>query len=464
MSQTGPVAAPLPSGLLVAWYGDDFTGAAAVMEVLTFAGLPSILFLDVPNEAQLARFPGLRGVGIASTARSKSPEWMDANLPAAFRGLAQLQPPLLHYKVCSTLDSSPQVGSIGRAIEIASREIGFTAAPILVAAPAMRRYQCFGHLFAAVGDTVYRLDRHPVMARHPVTPMTESDVARHIAAQSERLDVSLMSLEALAAPGASLAAPTGRNPDRIDAVTLDCMDAASEAAAGRLIWEERDANPFVVGSQGVEYALVRYWQEHGLIETRGAAGSIGRADRMVAVSGSVSPTTGEQIGWSRTNGFDCIAFDAALACGDPASLAAETARVVDRAIAALERGADPLIHTAEGVDDPAVARFNQALAASQRPAAEVNQAIGEALGLALHEIVTRTGVSRAVISGGDTSGYATQQLGIYALSALAPTIPGAAIFRAHADGAMDGLELALKGGQMGSPDYFGRVRDGGGAR
>ncbi|MEP0324993.1 nucleotide-binding domain containing protein, partial [Bauldia litoralis] len=142
----------------------------------------------------------------------------------------------------------------------------------------------------------------------------------------------------------------------------------------------------------------------------------------------------------------------------------ETARVVDRAIAALERGPDPLIHTAEGVDDPAVARFNQALAASQRPAAEVNQAVGEALGQALHEIITRTHVSRAVISGGDTSGYATQQLGIYALSALAPTIPGAAIFRAHADGKMDGLELALKGGQMGSPDYFGWVRDGGGAR
>jgi uncharacterized protein YgbK (DUF1537 family) len=69
-----------------------------------------------------------------------------------------------------------------------------------------------------------------------------------------------------------------------------------------------------------------------------------------------------------------------------------------------------------------------------------------------------------VISGGDTSGYATQQLGIFALSALAPTIPGASLFKAHADGPMDGLELALKGGQMGSPDYFGWIRDGGGLR
>jgi uncharacterized protein YgbK (DUF1537 family) len=29
---------------------------------------------------------------------------------------------------------------------------------------------------------------------------------------------------------------------------------------------------------------------------------------------------------------------------------------------------------------------------------------------------------------------------------------------------MDGLELALKGGQMGSEDYFGWIRDGGGIR
>ncbi|MGB7206146.1 MAG: nucleotide-binding domain containing protein, partial [Anderseniella sp.] len=62
------------------------------------------------------------------------------------------------------------------------------------------------------------------------------------------------------------------------------------------------------------------------------------------------------------------------------------------------------------------------------------------------------------------SGHATRQLGIFALTALAPTIPGAAIFRAHSDGARDGLELALKGGQMGSHDYFGWVRSGGGQR
>ena len=463
MSQSAQEKEALPSGLLVAWYGDDFTGASAVMEVLTFAGLASILFLDVPSQVQLSRFPGLRGIGIASTARSKSPDWMETHLPGVFRDLALLKPPILHYKICSTLNSSPEIGSIGRAIEIASRQIAFNVAPILVAAPAMRRYQCFGHLFAAMGDTVYRLDRHPVMARHPVTPMHESDVASHVARQCDMLDVATMSLEAITANGANLPA-IKRIKDRIHAVTLDCVDAISETAAGRLIWEERRANPFVVGSQGVEYALVRYWQEQGMVAVCEETGSIGRADKMVAASGSVSPVTAQQIAWSRDNGFECIAFDASLACGGAGSLASEVDRVVNLALTALAQGRPPLIYTAEGPDDPAVARFNQALAAAGRAGAYVNQVIGEALGMALNRIITRTRVTRAVISGGDTSGYATQQLGIFALSALAPTIPGAAIFRAHAEGSMDGLELALKGGQMGSPDYFGWVRDGGGAR
>lgn len=95
---------------------------------------------------------------------------------------------------------------------------------------------------------------------------------------------------------------------------------------------------------------------------------------------------------------------------------------------------------------------------------QANQTLGAALGTVLERVLARSEVRRAVISGGDTSGFAAQQLGIYALSALARTIPGAAIFRAHADNQMDGLQLALKGGQMGSDDYFAWVRDGGGER
>ncbi|MFK8076798.1 MAG: four-carbon acid sugar kinase family protein [Granulosicoccus sp.] len=452
----------LQDGVLVAWYGDDFTGAAAVMEVLEFAGLPSMLFLDVPTQVQLERYPNLRCIGVASTARTQSPSWMDEQLPRVYEQLKQLNPALVHYKVCSTLDSSPHTGSIGRAIEIASNHFSSSVVPVLVAAPQMRRYQCFGHLFAGVGDEVIRLDRHPVMAHHPVTPMDESDVARHIAKQSERLDVDFLSLEALTAGIESLNLKEYSLDDQLSVVTLDCMDTSTESAVGRLIWQGRSQNHFVVGSQGVEYALVQYWQDSEQLQAVKPPGSIGPSTGMVAVSGSVSPTTAEQISWSCRNGFSGITLDAVKVCTGEKE--AEIERVVNQSLAALEAGQDPIVYTAEGPGDPAVARFKEAISSSGCNISEANQTIGETLGRVLKKVLQESGVRRAVVSGGDTSGHATQQLGIFALSALSPTIPGAAIFRAHADGPMDGLELALKGGQMGSPDYFGWVRSGGGLR
>ena len=184
---------------------------------------------------------------------------------------------------------------------------------------------------------------------------------------------------------------------------------------------------------------------------------------MVVVSGSVSPSTASQIDWSLAHGFEAVALDAA-AVADPRALAAAEEDAVAAALDAVGRGRDPLICTARGPDDPAVAATRAAVGRAGLSAEEANAQIGAALGRVLDAVIVEARLRRAVISGGDTSGYASRELGIDALTALAPTIPGAAIFRAHAEGRHDGLELALKGGQMGSPDYFGWVRDGGGPR
>jgi len=139
----------LPTGPLIGWYGDDFTGAAAVMEVLTFNGLPSVLFLEVPDTTDLERFPDIRGIGIASTARAMSPAELDTCLPPALQALADFEVPIIHYKVCTTLDSAPEIGSIGRALEIGANVLQAKQVPVLIAAPPMRRYQSYGHLYAS---------------------------------------------------------------------------------------------------------------------------------------------------------------------------------------------------------------------------------------------------------------------------------------------------------------------------
>ena len=141
-------AAALPDGLLLAFYGDDFTGSTDAMEVMAFAGLPTVLFVKPPTAAALERFVNHRGIGIAGTARSRSPEWMDEHLPPVFRTLFSLNAPLTQYKVCSTFDSSATIGSIGRAIDLALPLAREAWSPLVVGAPQLRRWQSFGNLFA----------------------------------------------------------------------------------------------------------------------------------------------------------------------------------------------------------------------------------------------------------------------------------------------------------------------------
>ena len=183
---------------LLSYYGDDLTGSTDVMEALSSGGVPTVLFLAVPEERLLARFADCRAFGIAGTSRSETPSWMDANLPAVFEWLKTLGAEICHYKVCSTFDSSPTTGSIGRAIEIGSQVFSQRTIPLVVGAPQLKRYTVFGNLFAAYRGKTYRIDRHPVMSRHPVTPMTEADLLIHLSHQTS-LPASLVDVAALSA-------------------------------------------------------------------------------------------------------------------------------------------------------------------------------------------------------------------------------------------------------------------------
>jgi len=54
------VSRPLPAGPLIAFYGDDFTGASASMEATAFAGLETVLFLSPPTPERLRAFATAR--------------------------------------------------------------------------------------------------------------------------------------------------------------------------------------------------------------------------------------------------------------------------------------------------------------------------------------------------------------------------------------------------------------------
>lgn len=449
------------SQLLLAFYGDDFTGSTDAMEALALSGLRTVLFLAPPTAELLhQKFPDLRCIGVAGTSRAMSPKEMDEHLAPVLRELWALGAPLTHYKVCSTFDSAPEVGSIGHVADLARQKLvpGQTLS-VLAGAPPLRRYTVFGNHFAAAGDEVYRLDRHPTMSRHPVTPMHEADLRAHLAQQTKAA-VGLMSLPELGGDEASVDA---RHAQRLgakpDLLLYDCADEHSMRTVGRLMWQQAQrAQHFAIGSSGVEYALAAHWRASGVIpSTRAAFPAVSPARQLLVVSGSASPMTASQIQWAGQHGFECIRAPTEALCR-PQSAESTSLALFDRALGALAAGRSVVVYTAAGPDDPSIRATRDGLAAGSGNTAKV---LGSALGRLARDLLARTGLRRVVVAGGDTSSYATQELGLYGLEMLAELTPGAPLCRGYSEDArLDGLEIALKGGQMGKADYFGLARGG----
>jgi 3-oxoisoapionate kinase len=121
----------LPDATLkLAFYGDDFTGSTDALEVLAFAVLRCALFLQVPSRQTLDQLGPFDAIGIAGNSRAMTPTEMYEHLLPILSVMAELPTPLVHYKVCSTFDSSPSVGSIGHVIQRAqSVFVGSPAGP-----------------------------------------------------------------------------------------------------------------------------------------------------------------------------------------------------------------------------------------------------------------------------------------------------------------------------------------------
>lgn len=438
--------------LLLSYYGDDLTGSTDVMEALASNGVDTVLFMNASDEDLLARFSHCKAIGLAGTSRSETPEWMQENLTPAFNWLKSLNAAIAHYKVCSTFDSAPKVGNIGKAVEIGKAIFDQAYVPVIVGAPQLKRYTSFGNLFAAYQGEVYRIDRHPVMSRHPVTPMHEADLRVHLAQQTA-LKTVLADLVALSASDAN---------DRVDAIVkdadgmllLDVDSRESQLQAGEQLWRLRpDTGWFVAGSSGVEYALLAAWAKAGLIGAKKEFPLPGKADRIAVVSGSVSPTTERQIRHATVSGFTGIDLNPLDLLGENGNQAIETA--ITQGQQALQQGNSVILNTALGPSADRGTEIDK-IAGSRHK-------LARSLGSILRNLVEREQLTRAVIAGGDTSSHALRELHVDALTTLLPLpqTPGSPLCTAHGTyAATNGLQVALKGGQVGSDGYFSQIRDG----
>ena len=447
---------PSPSRPRLAFYGDDFTGSTDAMEVLQWAGMETILFLAPPSTKQLESFPHLDAFGIAGWSRTMSPSEMDSELVPALESLEESGAPIIHYKTCSTFDSAPHIGSIGKALEIGQDIFHTNTVPILIGAPQLGRYSVFGNLFARSGldSEPFRLDHHPTMRSHPITPMTESDIRIHLSQQTQR-KIALFDILAL----------EDKNPDqRLEALLetkpqgllFDVLYPKHLQTIGSLIDElgETSWPLFTLGSSGVEYALTSAWNANKEIPS---PPTMGPTEQLIVLSGSCSPVTQRQNELAIKSGFVDIPISTS-AIVNPSTTDAAIEEVVALSVQSLKQGKSILLHTALGPSDQRIETTNSAFRNLGFSTLDIQfrngRTLGPKLGKVLSRILAQHPIPRIGVAGGDTSGYVARELGITAVKAMAPVAPGSPLCRIIADGPLDSVEIIFKGGQVGHPDLW----------
>jgi len=444
--------------LRLAWYGDDFTGASDTLATVAAAGLRTLLFTRVPTPAQRARAGELDALGIAGTARALAPQAMREELAPVAAWFATLGAAVTHYKCCSTFDSAPEVGNLAvglRALHTAAHQ---PRVPVIGGQPSLGRFCAFAHLFASAtaGGEVHRIDRHPTMSRHPVTPMHEADLRRHLAAQglADMAHVDLRQLDggsdddldaawqAVRPPSASATA-SAASASPFGTVLFDATTPAHLARIGRLLWRAAQRQPLLaLGASSVAQALIAQWQQEGLAAPPPAR--VAAADGPVFVlMGSLSPVSAAQAAHATeaTRCFEPVPVDVGALMESADFAAALAERCAER----LRQGRSVLARTSVPAGAPAAAL-----------------AVAQACGRLLAAVLERAPhVRRIGVAGGDTSSFALRALSPWALRWAGPLVPNLALLRLCSDvPALDGLELVLKGGQIGPPEVFERLLGG----
>lgn len=443
------------------YYGDDFTGSTDSMEALTSNGFRTILFLEVPSpEIIHQQFSDIDCFGIAGVSRQMNVEEMEHDLRPVLEQLKKFNTPIVHYKTCSTFDSSPKVGNIGKVIEMGMDIFSEQKyIPLVIGVPPLKRYTLFGNLFVTVDNVPYRLDRHPTMSRHPVTPMDEADLRIHLNKQTDK-KIGLLDVLDLSGDISNVKETyQKRIYENPDVLLFDILEDEHLFKAAKLIWSEaQNTQQFVVGSSGVEYAFGDYWRRTQIHKGSSISKSpINNVNQLLVVSGSCSPVTQAQIEWGLENNFEGIKISSQTII-DRNQQEDYLIKILKDALDILKTGKNLIMYTALGPDDPSIPETKKFLTSIGMNSYNSGQLIGKNLGRLTRKLIEEVNLKRVVIAGGDTSGFVIKELELFALEMIKNIDPGGPLCRVYSKNEQfNDLEISLKGGQVGKQDYFGKA-------
>lgn len=412
--------------LLLGCVADDFTGATDLANTLVRHGMRTVQLFDAP--AADTAVPDADAIVVALKSRTIAPDDAIAQSLAALDWLRRAGARQYFFKYCSTFDSTPK-GNIGPVAEAMLEALGADFTIHCPAFPENGRTICYGYLF--VGDVLLS---ESGMRDHPLTPMTDPNLVRVLAAQSKH-DVGLvpyMTVEQGAAAIRDACDSLKREGKRhaiVDALSdahlFEIGAAASELA-------------LISGGSGVAMGLPENFRRAGLLTAGQLADALPPVDGFAAVlSGSCSQATQAQVAEMQTTRPSFRIDPERLAGGE--DLAAEA---LDWAKPQLADG--PVLVYATAPPDE-VAKTQAELG---------REAAGELVEATMARVargLVDAGVRRLVVAGGETSGAVVQGLGIDGIR-IGPQIdPGVPWTLSVSD---PPLALALKSGNFGTTDFF----------
>jgi uncharacterized protein YgbK (DUF1537 family) len=402
---------------------DDVTGATDLAGSLARSGMRIVQLLGVPRARE--PIPDADAVVVALKSRTAPVDSAVRDSLSALEWLLAAGARQIYFKYCSTFDSRP-TGNIGPVADALMDRLGADLALVCPASPENGRTVYQGHLF--VGD---RLLSESGMQDHPLTPMTDPDLVRVMAAQSSGPVGLLVHREIRAGGDAIVHRLDQLREAGIRYAVADALDEDDLRVLGRAVAGHR----LVTGAAGLALGLPANFPERRAGERRvDLPVVVGGA---VALSGSCSRATLGQLEAAATT-MPVLRLDP-LRTPDADALIAQAVSWAEAHLPG------PMViatsSTPQGVS-----------ALQERLGADAAGALLEQVLAAAAEQILRPGLGRLVVAGGETSGAVLSRLGIRRLRVGPEIAPGVPWMGAEYAGRP--LRLALKSGNFGGPDFF----------